>query len=171
MKWEVSSFRGTLRNGSPSWVFKPLQWCSPQCEVNAQASTPPVPPVHSLADVTEEVQVLLVNVHSRSLTYLYCFSLLLFSIHLTFLECLFYSQHGVRHRGRFRGRKSSPWPWGSYVLHERKRMVVKCAGHNQPLHEDGPDNMAASHLRVRTKTSVSLRALRARCGQPRKTLL
>lgn len=47
-------------------------------------------------------------------------------------------------------------------------MVVKYKGPNQPLHEDGSDDMAGSHLR---KTSGSVGELRAGCGQPRKFLL
>lgn len=76
------------QDGAPSLVCKPLLWCSHQREGNAQASTHPVPPAHSLADVTDEVQILLVNVHSKSLPFceLSCFSLLCSAFNKLFLS-------------------------------------------------------------------------------------
>ena len=41
---------------------------------------------------------------------------------------------------------NSPGPGRGSVVSGRKKAVVEYICHNQPLHEDGADSMAASHL-------------------------
>lgn len=90
--------------------------------------------------------ILVVNVHSENLTIyeVCCCSLLLFNIHLTFLELLVYPAWYQTQRSS--EEEKSPWPRDSYLLPKKKRVIVICTLHNQPLYEDGLDNMVLSHL-------------------------
>lgn len=95
------------------------------------------------------IPVLLVDVHSMDLKpfmsfiFLACFIQHSFTFSWVFVVYPAWCQPW---REVYRRWKKSPLSWGSYVLLERKRMAIKYSWHNHPLHEDGPDSMAASQL-------------------------